>query len=65
MGCTVLSAQVVRSEVQFFGNSNVSRTGELSTMQEDFDKERKAVMKQWGKREEQIGRAMEASWDCG
>ncbi len=27
-------------------------------MQEDFDKERKAVMKQWVKREEQIERTM-------
>ena len=28
----------------------------FSTMQEDLDKERKAIMKQWAKREEQIER---------
>jgi hypothetical protein len=30
----------------------------FSTMQEDLDKERKAIMKQWAKREEQIARVM-------
>ena len=30
-------------------------------MQEDLDKERKAIMKQWAKREEQIMRAMGAT----
>ncbi|MBI3372698.1 MAG: DUF2130 domain-containing protein [Betaproteobacteria bacterium] len=33
----------------------------FSTMQEDLDKERKAIMKQWAKREEQIERAMGAT----
>lgn len=33
----------------------------FSTMQEDLDKERKAIMKQWAKREEQIGRVMQAT----
>ncbi|MDO8813337.1 MAG: DUF2130 domain-containing protein [Gallionella sp.] len=33
----------------------------FSTMQEDLDKERKAIMKQWAKREEQIGRVMGAT----
>ena len=33
----------------------------FSTMQEDLDKERKAIMKQWAKREEQIERVMEAT----
>ena len=33
----------------------------FSTMQEDFDKERKAIMKQWAKREEQIERVMGAT----
>jgi len=30
-------------------------------MQEDLDKERKAIMKQWAKREEQIARVMQAT----
>ena len=30
-------------------------------MQEDLDKERKAIMKQWAKREEQIERVMGAT----
>lgn len=30
-------------------------------MQEDLDKERKAIMKQWAKREEQIERTMGAT----
>jgi len=30
-------------------------------MQEDLDKERKAIMKQWAKREEQIERVMGAA----
>lgn len=33
----------------------------FSTMQEDLEKERKAIMKQWAKREEQIGRVMQAT----
>jgi len=33
----------------------------FSTMQEDLDKERKAIMKQWAKREVQIERVMGAT----
>lgn len=33
----------------------------FSTMQEDIDKERKAIMKQWAKCEEQIERVMNAT----
>jgi hypothetical protein len=33
----------------------------FSTMQGDLDKERKAIMKQWAKREEQIIRVMQAT----
>jgi hypothetical protein len=33
----------------------------FSTMQEDLDKERKAIMKQWAKREAQIEREMNAT----
>src|SRR5262249_22021453 len=33
----------------------------FSCMQEDLDKERKAIQKQWAKREEQIGRVMTAT----
>ena len=33
----------------------------FSTMQEDLDKERKVIMKQWAKREEQIMRVMGAT----
>ncbi len=33
----------------------------FSSMQEDLDKERKAIMKQWAKREEQINRVMQAT----
>lgn len=33
----------------------------FSSMQEDLDKERKAIMKQWAKREEQIERVMNAT----
>lgn len=33
----------------------------FSTMQEDLDKERKAIMRQWAKREEQIARVMGAT----
>jgi len=33
----------------------------FSTMQEDLDKEKKAITKQWAKREEQIGRVMQAT----
>ena len=33
----------------------------FSTMQEDLDKERKAIMRQWAKREEQIMRVMGAT----
>jgi hypothetical protein len=33
----------------------------FSTMQEDLDKERKVITKQWAKREEQIGRVMQAT----
>ena len=33
----------------------------FSTMQEDLDKERKVIMKQWAKREEQIARVMGAT----
>ena len=33
----------------------------FSSMQEDLDKEKKAIMKQWAKREEQIGRVMQAT----
>ena len=33
----------------------------FSTMQEDLDKERKVIMKQWAKRQEQIERVMGAT----
>ncbi|RMH38269.1 MAG: DUF2130 domain-containing protein [Nitrospirae bacterium] len=33
----------------------------FTTMQEDLDKERKVIMKQWAKREEQIDRVMQAT----
>lgn len=33
----------------------------FSTMQEDLDKEKKAIVKQWAKREEQINRVMQAT----
>lgn len=33
----------------------------FSTMQEDLDKEKKAITKQWSKREEQIGRVMQST----
>jgi len=33
----------------------------FSTMQEDLDKEKKAILKQWAKREEQIARVMQAT----
>ncbi len=33
----------------------------FSTMQDDLDKERKAIMKQWAKRDEQINRVMQAT----
>ncbi len=33
----------------------------FSTMQEDLDKEKKAIIKQWAKREEQIDRVMQAT----
>jgi hypothetical protein len=33
----------------------------FSTMREDLDKERRVMMKQWAKREEQIGRVMQAT----
>jgi hypothetical protein len=33
----------------------------FSSMQEDLDKERKVIMKQWAKRQEQIGRVMNAT----
>jgi hypothetical protein len=33
----------------------------FSTMQEDLDKERKAIMKQWAKRQAQIERVMNAT----
>ncbi|MEX0829431.1 MAG: DUF2130 domain-containing protein [Nitrospirales bacterium] len=33
----------------------------FSTMQEDLDKERKVITRQWAKREEQIGRVMQAT----
>ena len=33
----------------------------FSTMQEDLDKEKKAITKQWAKREEQIDRVMQAT----
>jgi hypothetical protein len=33
----------------------------FSSMQEDLDKEKKAIMKQWAKREEQIDRVMQAT----
>jgi hypothetical protein len=33
----------------------------FSTMQEDLDKEKKVITKQWAKREEQIGRVMQAT----
>ena len=34
-------------------------------MQEDLDKERKAIMKQWAKREEQIECTMGVTGECG
>jgi hypothetical protein len=33
-------------------------------MKEDLDKERKAIMKKWAKREEQIERVMEGTVGC-
>ena len=33
----------------------------FSSMQEDLDKEKKVITKQWAKREEQIGRVMQAT----
>jgi hypothetical protein len=33
----------------------------FSSMQEDLDKEKKAITKQWAKREEQIERVMQAT----
>jgi hypothetical protein len=33
----------------------------FSTMQSDLDRERKAIMKQWAKRDEQINRVMQAT----
>jgi hypothetical protein len=33
----------------------------FSSMQEDLDKEKKAITKQWAKREEQIDRVMQAT----
>ena len=33
----------------------------FSTMQEDLDKEKKAITKQWAKREEQIARVMQST----
>jgi hypothetical protein len=33
----------------------------FSSMQEDLNKEKKAIMKQWAKREEQIDRVMQAT----
>jgi hypothetical protein len=33
----------------------------FTTMQEDLDRERRAIMRQWGKREEQIERVMQAT----
>jgi hypothetical protein len=33
----------------------------FSTMQSDLDKEKKAIMKQWAKRDEQINRVMQAT----
>ncbi len=33
----------------------------FSTMKEDLDKEKKAIIKQWAKREEQIDRVMQAT----
>ena len=33
----------------------------FSNMQEDLDKERKAITKQWAKREEQIDRVMQST----
>jgi len=33
----------------------------FSSMQEDLDKEKKAILKQWAKREEQIERVMQAT----
>jgi hypothetical protein len=33
----------------------------FSSMQEDLDKEKKAIIKQWAKREEQIDRVMQAT----
>jgi hypothetical protein len=33
----------------------------FSTMQEDLDKEKKVIIKQWAKREEQIDRVMQAT----
>jgi hypothetical protein len=33
----------------------------FSSMKEDLDKERKAIMKQWAKREEQIERVMQST----
>ena len=33
----------------------------FSTMQDDLDKERKVIMRQWAKREEQVDRVMQAT----
>ena len=36
----------------------------FSNMQDDLDKERKVIMKQWAKRQEQIERVMARRWGC-
>ena len=52
-------------EIKFESDSFLPRVQAIveafSTMQEDLDKERKVIMKQWAKREKQIGRVMQAT----
>ncbi|MDO9014742.1 MAG: hypothetical protein Q8M57_14195 [Nitrosomonas sp.] len=50
---------------KFCGNLSTPKTETFSTMREDLDKERKAIMKQWAKREEQIECTMGVTWVCG
>lgn len=51
---TYLTGPRFRQRVQAIAES-------FSTMREDLDKERKAITKQWAKRDEQINRAMEST----
>jgi len=49
-------------EPRWHGGSRFCQSVEaFSTMQEDLDKERKAIMRQWAKRDAQIERVMSAT----